>query len=94
MLGIEDNTITFYHGKGCNDCNNTGYSGRKGIFELLRMNSKIRELITEKAPSEVISKAGSEDHVSMLDSGIAMIKKGITSAEEVLRVAKSISEDE
>ncbi len=94
MLGIEGTDMKFYRGKGCNDCNNTGYSGRKGIFELLRINSKIRDLITKKAPSEVISKAGSDDHISMLESGIKMIAKGITTPEEVLRVAKSISEDD
>ncbi len=49
--------IKFYHGKGCNDCNNTGYSGRKGIFELLRITSKIRDLITQKSSSDVISKS-------------------------------------
>jgi len=94
MLGLENSNMKFYHGKGCNDCNKTGYSGRKGIFELLRLNSKIRDLITQKAPAEVIGKAGSEDHISMLESGIKMIEKGITTPEEVLRVAKSISEDD
>ena len=94
MLGIEDSNMKYFHGKGCNDCNNTGYSGRKGIFELLRLNGKIRELITQKAPADVIGKAGSDDHISMLESGIKMIAKGITTPEEVLRVAKSINEDD
>jgi type IV pilus assembly protein PilB len=93
MLGLENTNMKFYHGKGCNDCNKTGYSGRKGIFELLRINSKIRDLITQKAPSDVISKAGSDDHISMMKSGIMMIEKGITTPEEVLRVAKSIEDD-
>jgi type IV pilus assembly protein PilB len=93
MLGLENSNIKFYHGKGCNDCNKTGYAGRKGIFELLRINSKVRELITQKAPADVISKAGSDDHISMMESGIMMIEKGITTPEEVLRVAKSIEDD-
>jgi len=93
MLNITDSSLKFYHGKGCNDCNRTGYSGRKGIFELLRINSKIRELITQKAPADVISKAGSDDHISMMESGMMMVAKGLTTPDEVLRVAKNIDED-
>ncbi|MEJ2647260.1 MAG: ATPase, T2SS/T4P/T4SS family [Sedimentisphaerales bacterium] len=93
MLDIKDRGMKFYHGKGCNDCNKTGYSGRKGIFELLRVTSRIRDLITQKASADQIGKAGADDHVSMLESGMKMVAKGITTVEEVLRVAKSIDAD-
>lgn len=93
MLNITDSNLKFYHGKGCNDCNRTGYAGRKGIFELLRINSRIRELITQKAPADVIGKAGSDDHISMMESGMMMVAKGLTTPDEVLRVAKNIDED-
>ena len=85
--------IKFYHGRGCNDCNNTGYSGRKGIFELLRITNKIRDLITQKASSDQISKAGATDHISMMESGVMMVAKGLTTPEEVLRVAKEVSDE-
>jgi type IV pilus assembly protein PilB len=91
---IRDNPgIKFYHGKGCNDCNNTGYAGRKGIFELLRVTSKIRDLITQKASADVIGKAGASDHISMMESGMMMVAKGLTTPEEILRVAKDVTEE-
>ncbi len=94
MLDIADPNMKFYRGRGCNDCNKTGYSGRKGIFELLRVTGKIRDLITQKASSDQIGKAGADDHISMMESGMKMVAKGLTTPEEVLRVAKSINEDD
>jgi len=84
----------FYHGKGCHDCGKTGMAGRKGIFELLRMTVKLRELISQKATTDNIIKAAPDDHVSMMRSGMNLVLQGVTTPEEVLRVAKSISEDE
>ena len=84
----------FYRGKGCHDCGKTGMAGRKGIFELLRMTIKLRELISQKATTDNIIKAAPDDHVSMMRSGMNLVLQGVTTPEEVLRVAKSISEDE
>ncbi len=84
----------FYHGKGCHECGKTGMAGRKGIFELLRMTIKLRELIVKKSTTDQLIKAAPEDHISMMQSGMNFVLKGITTPEEVLRVAKSISEDE
>ncbi len=84
----------FYHGKGCNECSKTGMSGRKGIFELLRMTTKLRELISQKATTDQLIKAAPRDHISMMRSGMNLVLQGVTTLEEVLRVAKSISEDE
>ncbi|MBN2180948.1 MAG: Flp pilus assembly complex ATPase component TadA [Sedimentisphaerales bacterium] len=84
----------FYHGKGCHECGKTGMAGRKGIFELLRMTTKLRDLITQKASTDQIIRAAPEDHVSMMNSGMKLVLQGVTTPEEVLRVAKSISEDD
>jgi type II secretory ATPase GspE/PulE/Tfp pilus assembly ATPase PilB-like protein len=84
----------FYRGEGCNECNKTGMSGRKGIFELLRMTVKIRDLISQKATTEQIIRAAPEDHISMMESGMSLVLQGVTTPEEVLRVAKSVSEDD
>jgi len=84
----------FYHGRGCNDCNKTGFSGRKGIFELLRVTARLRELISQKCTTEQLLRAAPEDHISMVQSGLRMVLKGITTPEEVLRVASTITEDE
>ena len=84
----------FYRGRGCNDCNNTGYAGRKGIFELLRITAKLREMIALKSTTEQLIKMAPEDHITMVESGIRMVLQGITTPEEVLRVASTITEDE
>jgi type II secretory ATPase GspE/PulE/Tfp pilus assembly ATPase PilB-like protein len=83
----------FYHGAGCNECNQTGMSGRIGIFELLRINNKLRELIAEKPTTDQIIKAAPADHVSMVHDGLAKVLEGITSPEEIFRVSKSIDEE-
>lgn len=84
----------FYHGKGCHECNKSGMAGRKGIFELLRMTTRLRELISQKATTDQIIKASPKDHISMMHNGMNLAQQGITTIEEVFRVAKSISEDE
>ena len=92
-MKIEDR-VKFYHGRGCNECNQTGMTGRLGIFELLRITGKLRELIAEKPTTEQIIKAAPADHISMVHDGIGKVLEGVTTPEEVFRVAKSISEDE
>jgi len=87
-----DRNTKFYHGAGCNKCTQTGMSGRLGIFELLRITGKLRELIAAKPTTEQIIKAAPADHVGMMLDGLAKVREGITTAEEVLRVAKSIDE--
>ena len=88
-----DPDVKFYHGTGCNKCVQTGMSGRIGIFELLRITGKLRELIAAKPTTEQIIKAAPADHVTMIHDGLAKVREGITTAEEVLRVARSIDED-
>ena len=87
-------TTTFYHGRGCNDCGQTGYSGRTGIYELLRITGTLRELIAAKPTTEQIIKMAPADHVSMVHDGLTKVLEGQTTPEEIFRVAKSITEDE
>jgi len=92
---VEINSGTkFYHGAGCNECSQTGMAGRTGIFELLRITGKLRDLIATKPTSDQIVKAAPADHVSMVHDGIAKVLEGITTPEEVFRVAKTIEEEE
>ncbi|MBN2189932.1 MAG: type II/IV secretion system protein, partial [Candidatus Aureabacteria bacterium] len=74
----------FYFGKGCDNCNNTGYKGRAGIFELLIITDEVRELIMEKAPAVVIKEKAKELGMRTLHED-AMIKlfDGDTTIEEV-----------
>lgn len=81
--------IRVYQGKGCKVCHMTGFAGRLGIFEVLEVSKEIRQLIAEKADSDVIAqKAISEGMSTMLDDGLDKVHNGITTLSEVLRVTK------
>lgn len=86
--------VKFYHGAGCNHCNQTGMTGRQGIFELLRITGRIRELIASRPSAEQIMKEAPSDHVSMVHDGFTKVLEGVTTPEEIFRVAKTISEDD
>jgi type IV pilus assembly protein PilB len=76
----------FYYGKGCVECNETGYKGRKGLFELLIVTEPIRELINMRAPSGVIrAKALELGMRTLREDGIRSILNGETTVEEVLK---------
>jgi len=70
---------------GCNDCNNTGFRSRKGIFEIFLVNDEIRQLILRKAPSSEIRLAARRSGMrTMGEDGLLKVKKGITTYEEVI----------
>ena len=76
----------FYYGKGCMECNETGYRGRKGLFELLVVSEPIRELVNMRAPSGVIRGRALELGMRTLrEDGIRSILDGETTVEEVLK---------
>jgi type IV pilus assembly protein PilB len=76
----------FYYGKGCLECNETGYKGRKGLFELLVITEPIRELINMRAPAGVIRGRAIELGMRTLrEDGIRSILDGETTVEEVLK---------
>jgi type IV pilus assembly protein PilB len=76
----------FYYGTGCAQCNQTGYKGRKGIYELLDITEPIRELIAQRAPTVVIRQKAIELGMTTLRSdGLRSIFEGDTTIEEVLK---------
>lgn len=76
----------FYYGRGCAACNDTGYKGRKGIFELLVISEAIRALINERAPTVVLrQKAVELGMVTLREDGLRGIFDGETTIEEVLK---------
>jgi len=76
----------FYYGRGCAACNDTGYKGRKGIFELLVMAEAIRNLINERAPAVVVrQKAVELGMVTLRQDGLHCIYDGATTIEEVVK---------
>jgi len=82
-------TIKLFRGKGCVDCGQSGYMGRVGIFEVLPVSEKISRLILDRASSSVIEKeAFAEGMVTMKQDGYMKVIEGVTTLEEVLRVAQ------
>ena len=76
----------FYYGRGCSACNDTGYRGRKGIFELLTINDTIRGLINERAPTVVLRQKAIElGMVTIREDGLRSIFDGDTTIEEVVK---------
>ena len=87
-LGLRNKPVTFHKGKGCARCNHTGYRGRIGIFEAVRITSKIGGLIIEGKNAQVIKKAArQEGSATMLEDGVLKATKGVTTLDEVFRVA-------
>lgn len=78
---------TFTRGKGCSHCSQTGFRGRRAIFETLRMTSLMRELTFNRAPAqEIRRKARAQGMHSLLEDGILKALKGITTLDEVLSI--------
>src|SRR6266404_41808 len=76
----------FYYGKGCDACNHTGYKGRKGIYELLRITDPLRELINARAPTVTLKQKAIElGMVTLRQDGLRSIFAGDTTIEEVLK---------
>ena len=84
----------FMRGAGCGHCQNKGYRGRLGIYELMMMTPKIRQLVFEgKSSVEIRKQAVRDGMVTLYRDGIAKTLKGITTLEEVYKVAKRSEED-
>jgi len=89
--GVEADKGDFYiyEPQGCKRCNNLGYSGRIGIFEVLEMTKSLQEIVLTEASEATISKeAEKQGMLTMKQDGILKVLKGLTSFEEVLRVAE------
>jgi len=93
MLKITEQDLkkhTIYKGAGCSQCNNTGFKGRLAIFEMIELNSEIRELAFEKAPTTKLRKACVANGMRpLMEDGKIKIFNGITTPEEVARIAQT-----
>ncbi|MGI6086747.1 MAG: type II secretion system ATPase GspE [Kiritimatiellia bacterium] len=77
---------SFYYGKGCEECHQTGYKGRKGLYEYMPVNDAIRSLINDRKPTMVLRNKAVEQGMRLLrDDGIRNILDGYTTVEEVLK---------
>jgi type IV pilus assembly protein PilB len=86
MVEGEIDTVTLYQGKGCAECNETGYRGRIGLYEVMPISRVIRELILENVSSARIKEeAVNEGMITLREDGLIKIREGLTTPEEVLR---------
>ncbi len=86
-LRIYDRQIQAYKGAGCRKCNNTGYKGRLGVFEIFLVDGELRRMIrSDGSESELMRSARQSGMTTLLDDAIVKIESGLTSCEEVLRV--------
>ncbi len=81
----------FYKGKGCEHCRNTGYRGRIGIFEVMKLNDRIRELVVTRPPTSAIRALAREFGMKTLwEDGMRKVLNGVTTIEEVMDEAERV----
>jgi general secretion pathway protein E len=88
-LGLEGRKekISFYRGKGCQYCMQTTYRGRTGVFEIMKVSDKIRDLILQKQPASKIKDIAVSEGMALLkDAALEKVIQGVTTAEEIKRV--------
>lgn len=84
-----ETNLILYRGAGCHECNNTGYLGRVAIFEVIRVSPAINKMIVQHTTAKDIEKvAADEGMIKMKQDGFLKVLEGITTIEEVLRVAE------
>jgi type IV pilus assembly protein PilB len=85
--------IPFYKSVGCDQCNHTGYRGRIGIYEVMRVTDKLRRFITARSSEDQLREAAlAGGMISLGEDGLAKVKSGITTPEELLRVVTEVRE--
>ena len=88
LEGVE----VLYHANGCDECGQTGYAGRLGIYELLVVDEKIRQLVMKNAPAPTLKKVAIEAGLTTLrEDGVRKAILGVSSMEEVMRVTQDDS---
>ncbi|MCK5126528.1 MAG: Flp pilus assembly complex ATPase component TadA [candidate division Zixibacteria bacterium] len=83
--------LKFYSGRGCRQCRNTGYAGLTGLYELVQITDNLREMILAKASETAIkAEAYRNGYRPLFEAGIELMKQGVTTLDEILRVTSSI----
>ena len=86
-------SIPFYKSVGCDQCNHTGYRGRIGIYEVMRVTDKLRRLISAKSTEDQLREAAvSGGMITLGEDGLSKVKSGVTTPEELLRVVTEVRE--
>ncbi len=83
---IKKDNKTYYKGKGCDACLNTGYKGRTGIFEVLKIDENLQQVINKRRPArEIKETAKKSGFIDLYQDGLVKVKQGITTGEEILK---------
>lgn len=89
ILGVDtDNAPTIFHAKGCDKCNQLGYKGRQGIYEVIEIDEQLKTLIHQSAGEQALEKHARTLNPSIHQDGVRKVLSGSTTIEELLRVAK------
>jgi general secretion pathway protein E len=91
-LGLEPGTIV-HEPKGCSACANSGYKGRIGLFEAVRVNEEMRRLINAGAEETAITAHAFRNSETLANAAGALVREGVTSPEEAIRVSRREAED-
>jgi type IV pilus assembly protein PilB len=85
--------FVFYRAVGCEECNHTGYRGRIALYEVMRVTEKVRRLVAQRAGEDLVREAAvSGGMITLGEDGLAKVKSGVTTAEELLRVVTEVRE--
>jgi len=89
VVGDSIAAMRYFRGRGCQDCRQSGYKGRLGLYEIMEVTPRLQDAITHKAPDAEIRKIAREEGMrSLREDGIEKIRQGKTTIEEVVRVTK------
>jgi general secretion pathway protein E len=88
LLGV-DATSTLYKAKGCVVCDQIGYQGRLGIYEMIEMNEGLRRLVHDQASEDELNKFARQNSESLMQNGFHRVRSGETSIDEVFRVTQT-----
>jgi type IV pilus assembly protein PilB len=83
--------ITFFRGRGCEKCNNTGYAGRQGLYEVMAMTPEMRRAVMEvKSADDLRDIALSQGMLTLRMDGMKKVERGITTLEEVVKESSDV----
>jgi general secretion pathway protein E len=92
LLGFDNGTV-IYEARGCAECNNSGYRGRIGVFEAVRIDDTIRRLINAGGDEAVIANHAFRNSPNLGSAARALVREGVTTAEEAVRISRRETEN-
>jgi type II secretory ATPase GspE/PulE/Tfp pilus assembly ATPase PilB-like protein/ActR/RegA family two-component response regulator len=93
-LHLKESDQVFYRGRGCPSCGKTGYAGRVGIYEMLRVTNTMKDLIRQNASESALRRAAAvAGSATLLEDAMCKVRRGVTNPDEVVRVIEVGSED-